>query len=61
MNLRCDDTFVQDEGRYAAANRYDDFISCNKDLQRFILKIFAGFNVPVIIKYLFRQTTAENS
>lgn len=25
------------------------------------MKIFAGFNVPVIIKYLFRQTTAENS
>ena len=26
MNLRCDDTFVQDEGWYAAAARYDDFI-----------------------------------
>ena len=26
MNLRADDTFVQDEGWYAAARRYEDFI-----------------------------------
>ena len=26
MNLRCDDTFVQDEGWYAAAERYSDFV-----------------------------------
>lgn len=26
MNLRADDTFVQDEGRYAAAQRYEDFL-----------------------------------
>ena len=26
MNLRCDMTFVQDDGWYAASNRYDDFI-----------------------------------
>ena len=26
MNLRCNMTFVQDDGWYAASNRYDDFI-----------------------------------
>ena len=26
MNLRCDDTFVQDEGWYAAQSRYSDFV-----------------------------------
>lgn len=25
MNLRCDNTFVQDEGWYQAYNRYEDF------------------------------------
>ena len=25
MNLRCDDTFVQDEGWYSASERYTDF------------------------------------
>ena len=32
MNLRCDDTFVQDEGWYAAQSRYSDFVR-----QRFYL------------------------
>ena len=26
MNLRCDNTFVQDEGWYEAAHRYEDFM-----------------------------------
>lgn len=61
MNLRCDDTFVQDEGWYAAANRYDDFIRRHKDLHILLLELGVGFNTPVIIKYPFWQMTAENS
>ena len=30
MNLRCDDTFVQDEGWYAAQSRYSDFVRRHK-------------------------------
>ena len=32
INLRCDMTFVQDDGWYAASNRYDDFIRRHQNL-----------------------------
>lgn len=60
MNLRCDDTFVQDEGWYAAANRYDDFIRRHKDLHILFLELGVGYNTPGIIKYPFWQMTAQN-
>ena len=60
MNLRCDDTFVQDEGWYAAANRYHDFIRRHKGLDVLFLELGVGGNTPGIIKYPFWQMTAEN-
>ena len=32
MNLRCDDSFVQDEGWYKAEQRYEDFIRRSKNM-----------------------------
>ncbi len=61
MNLRSDDKFVQDDGWYAAADRYDDFIRHRKDLHILFLEVGVGFNTPVIIKYPFWQMTAINS
>ncbi len=60
MNLRCDDTFVQNEGWYQAAGRYDDFIRCHKNLHILFLELGVGANTPGIIKYPFWQMTAEN-
>lgn len=60
MNLRSDDTFVQDEGWYAAANRYNDFVRRHKNLHILFLELGVGGNTPAIIKYPFRQMTAEN-
>lgn len=60
MNLRCDNTFVQDEGWYAAASRYEDFIRRHKDLRILFLELGVGANTPVIIKYPFWQMTAQN-
>lgn len=60
MNLRCDDSFVQDEGWYAAANRYEDFIRRHKGLHLLFLELGVGVNTPVIIKYPFWQMTAQN-
>lgn len=60
MNLRCDDTFVQDEGWYKAAERYEDFIRRHKDLRILFLELGVGANTPVIIKYPFWQMTAKN-
>lgn len=60
MNLRCDDKFVQDEGWYAAANQYDDFIRRHKNLRILFLELGVGGNTPVIIKYPFWQMTVKN-
>ena len=60
MNLRCDDSFVQDEGWYTAAERYEEFIRRHKNLHILFLELGVGFNTPGIIKYPFMQMTAEN-
>lgn len=60
MNLRCDDTFVQDGGWYEAANRYDDFIRRHGNLHILFLELGVGMNTPGIIKYPFWRMTAQN-
>ena len=60
MNLRCDNSFVQDDGWYAAANRYEDFIRRHENLHILFLELGVGANTPVIIKYPFWQMTAQN-
>lgn len=60
MNLRCDNSFVQDDGWYAAAGRYEDFIRHHKDMHLLFLELGVGYNTPVIIKYPFWQMTAQN-
>lgn len=61
MNLRCDDTFVQDKGWYAAAKRYDDFIRRHEGMHILFLELGVGMNMPGIIKYPFWQMTARNA
>ena len=60
VNLRCDDKFVQDEGWYAAAERYGDFIRRHEGLHVLFLELGVGFNTPAIIKYPFWQMTSKN-
>jgi len=60
MNLRSDTSFVQDDGWYAAANRYTDFIRHHKDMHILLLELGVGGNTPGIIKYPFWQITAAN-
>lgn len=59
-NLRCDDSFVQDEGWYKAKNRYDDFIRRHEGLKTVFLELGVGNNTPVWIKYPFQKMTAQN-
>lgn len=47
MNLRCDDSFVQDEGWYMAANRYEDFIRQHNGMHILFLELGVGANTPV--------------
>ena len=60
MNLRCDDTFVEDEGWHAAAERYENFLRTRAGQKILFLELGIGYNTPVIIKYPFWQMTAKN-
>ena len=60
MNLRCDDTFVEDEGWHKAAERYENFLRTRAGGKILFLEFGVGYNTPVIIKYPFWQMTAKN-
>ena len=60
MNLRADDTFVQDEGWYRAADRYQDFLRHHQRGRVLYLELGVGMNTPVIIKFPFWKYTHEN-
>lgn len=60
MNLRADDKFVQDEGWYKAAERYDDFVRTRGNTKILLLELGVGYNTPVIIKFPFWKITAKN-
>ena len=60
MNLRCDETFVEDEGWHAAAERYENFLRTRKGQRILFLELGVGYNTPVIIKYPFWRMTAKN-
>ena len=60
MNLRADDSFVEDEGWHNASATYADFIRRHENLHTLYLEIGVGANTPVIIKYPFWAMTAEN-
>ena len=60
MNLRADDSFVEDEGWHAAAERYANFLRTREGQKILFLELGVGYNTPVIIKYPFWQMTAKN-
>ena len=60
MNLRSDDTFVEDEGWHDAARRYRHFLAAYKGKHVLYLELGVGGNTPGIIKYPFWQMTADN-
>ncbi len=59
MNLRADDTFVEDEGWHAAAQRYSDFLRRHSGLKVLFLEAGVGWNTPGIIKYPFWRMTRD--
>lgn len=48
MNLRIDNTFVEDYGWHLAASRYQDFICRHKGLKMLYLELGVGSNTPGI-------------
>ena len=59
MNLRCDDTFVEDEHWHRQAQRYSDFVRTASDKRLLLLEFGVGFNTPVIIRFPFEQMAAQ--
>ena len=60
MNLRADNTFVEDEGWHRASAAYSDFLGTHDGLHVLFLELGVGMNTPGIIKYPFWQMTYNN-
>lgn len=60
MNLRCDETFVEDDGWHEAARRYQDFLEKHKNAKTLFLELGVGGNTPGIIKYPFWNFVYKN-
>lgn len=61
MNLRCDETFVEDEGWRKASERYREFLERRKTSRILYLELGVGMNTPGIIKFPFWRMTRDNS
>ena len=59
MNLRSDDSFVEDEGWHRASAAYSDFLRRHENLHVLYLEIGIGMNTPIIFKVPFWQMTEE--
>ena len=59
MNLRCDDTFVEDEGSHRAAERYSEFLRRHRNFKTLFLDLGTGMNTPAIVKFPFWRMTNE--
>ena len=59
MNLRCDDTFVENEGWHRAAERYSEFLRRHKGLKTLFLDLGTGMNTPTIVKFSFWRMANE--
>ena len=60
MNLRSDDTFVQDDGWYQAAGQYRRFLLQHQKGRILYLELGVGYNTPGIIKYPFWKMALQN-
>lgn len=59
MNLRADDTFVEDAGWHHAAERYEDFLQGHQNQKVLFLELAVGYNTPSIVKYSFWRMTHD--
>jgi NAD-dependent SIR2 family protein deacetylase len=60
MNLRADDTFVEDQGWYDASAAYAGYLKTCEGKRVLYLELGVGGNTPMIIKYPFWVMTYEN-
>ena len=59
MNLRCDDTFVEDDHWHQQAARYQQFVEKAYNKRLLLLEFGVGFNTPVLIRFPFEHMAAQ--
>ncbi|MCD8397249.1 MAG: Sir2 silent information regulator family NAD-dependent deacetylase, partial [Lachnospiraceae bacterium] len=59
MNLRCDDTFVEDDGWHNASERYSLFLRRHQNVKTLFLELGTGMNTPGIVKFSFWRMVHE--
>ena len=59
MNLRCDDSFVEDAHWHEQARRYQSFVEQASTKRLLLLELGVGFNTPVIIRFPFERMAAQ--
>jgi len=59
MNLRADDTFVEDEDWHVHSKLYSDYLDEHRDSKTVFLDLGTGVNTPTIVKVPFMQMTQE--
>ena len=59
MNLRADDTFVEDMGWHHAAEQYEEFLQSHRNQKVLFLELAVGYNTPSIVKYSFWRMTHD--
>ena len=59
VNLRSDNTFVEDEGWHRHSAAYSDFLSAHKPSKTVFMDLGIGANTPIIIKIPFMRMTDE--
>ena len=59
MNLRCDDTFVEDVHWHKQAATYQQFVEKAYKKRLLLLEFGVGFNTPVIIRFPFEHMAAQ--
>ncbi|MCD7766041.1 MAG: Sir2 silent information regulator family NAD-dependent deacetylase [Lachnospiraceae bacterium] len=59
VNLRCDDTFVEDEGWHKASERYSLFLRRHQNVKTLFLELGTGMNTPGIVKFSFWRMVHE--
>ena len=61
INIRKDNSFVQDENWYKLNNNYEKFINENKNKKLVLIELGVGFNTPGIIRFPFEKLTYEHN
>ena len=60
LNLRSDDSFIEDYGWVEASERYENYLREHAGKKLLFLELGVGYNTPGIIKYPFWRMTMNN-